>query len=62
MKVQCKIFEIKTGYARHGKQCDSGGKQCNSPHVTEDQIKLVFIMAVNQLIQDKEKYISDFEE
>ncbi|MDR1240261.1 MAG: recombinase family protein [Oscillospiraceae bacterium] len=55
------IWRCNKKYAEEkgGKQ---GGKQCNSQHVTEEQIKLAFVMAINQLGKEREKHIACFEE
>lgn len=35
---------------------------CETPHIREDELKPAFIQAVNQILSDKDRYITNFEE
>jgi site-specific DNA recombinase len=46
-------------------QCNrkyTDGKFCETPHIREDELKPAFIQAVNQILGDKDRYITSFEE
>lgn len=38
-----------------------GNKKCSTPHLTEDEIKALFIKAVNRLVEKKDETIADLE-
>ena len=39
-----------------------GGKKCQTPHLTEDEIKLTFVNAFNRLFSEREELIANIEE
>ena len=59
-----KIWHSNSKYRKVVWQCNEKyskkGNTCNSGHIAEDRIKEKFIIAVNELITDKDKIISDF--
>jgi DNA invertase Pin-like site-specific DNA recombinase len=59
-----KVWHSTNSYRKVIWRCNAkykNGRQCDSPHVVEEQIKLAFMMAMNQLSEEKEKYIANFE-
>ena len=63
-----KIWHSTSKYAREIYQCNSkfsrknGKKKCKTPHLTEEEIKLMFIQAYNLTMQDKERLLTDTKE
>jgi DNA invertase Pin-like site-specific DNA recombinase len=58
-----KIWHSNSKYKRTIYQCNhkfKNGEKCTTPHLYEEQIKTAFITAVNKLISDKKRIISDF--
>jgi hypothetical protein len=61
-----KKWHSNTAYERFVYQCNSkfqkGKGKCQTPHLTEDEIKEKFIEAYNLTIEDKERIINDLNE
>ena len=65
----CKVWQSNNKYRRTVWQCNAkyergkrGGPKCQSPHLTDDDIKTAFVAAFNQLLIDKTQYIDAFNE
>ncbi len=59
-----KTWHSNDQYRRTVYQCNhkyKNGTKCSTPHLTEDEIKKIFIKAVNILIKDKEEIINNIE-
>lgn len=65
-----KVWHSKSKYRRTVWQCNEKYKatkdkpahaRCSTPHLYEHSIKTAFVEAVNQLVQDKECYIREYE-
>ncbi len=59
-----KIWHSTDQYRKTIYQCNSkykDGKKCTTPHLTEDEIKTIFIKAVDILLGDKEEIINNIE-
>lgn len=60
-----KVWHSTSKYRNQIWQCNkkyADGQVCQTPNLREDEIKLAFIQAVNQILCDKNQYISHFEE
>lgn len=63
-----KVWQSTNQYRRTIWQCNAKylrgqrGAKCNSPHVTEQDIQAAFVQAFNHLIENKDRYITEFEE
>ncbi len=58
-----KVWHSKDQYKRTIWQCNGKFKnKCRTPHLTEDEIKAVFVKAVNSLITDRDTLINDLTE
>lgn len=60
-----KVWHSTDRYRRVVYQCGhkyKGGKRCSTPHFSANEIKLIFIQAVNDLIDNKNELISNLEE
>lgn len=60
-----KVWHSNSKYRNQLWQCNrkyNDGKFCETPHIREDELKPAFIQAVNQLLGDKDRYITQFEE
>ena len=58
-----KVWHSNDPYRRVVWRCNhkySGKEKCQTPHLTEDEIKELFIQAANRLIADKTEIISSF--
>jgi chromosome segregation ATPase len=58
-----KVWHSNSKYKRTIYQCNhkfKNGEKCTTPHLYEEQIHTAFISAVNKLISDKKRIISDF--
>lgn len=57
-----KVWHSTDKYRRTIYRCNDKFKnRCNTPHLTEDEIKDIFIRAINQLITDKDEIIGNIE-
>ena len=58
-----KVWHSTDKYRRVIYRCNRkyDSEKCDTPHITEDEIKAVFIKAVNQLITEKKEIISNLE-
>lgn len=59
-----KVWHSTSKYRRVIYQCNnkySGDKKCQTPHITEEEIKLWFIQAINQLITNKSEIINNLQ-
>lgn len=57
-----KVWHSTDKYRRIIYQCNQKFKQkCSAPHITEEEIKSVFVKAVNKLIRNKKELISNIE-
>ena len=59
-----KIWHSNDKYRRVVWQCDhkyDGGGKCRTPHLTEDQIRELFLKAVNSLLPEKDDHIGNIE-
>ncbi|WMJ87808.1 recombinase family protein [Anaerocolumna sp. MB42-C2] len=59
-----KVWHSTDKYRRVIYRCNNkfdGNKKCSTPHLTEDEIKALFIKAVNQLLEKKNDTIADLE-
>ena len=57
-----KVWHSNDKYRRVIYRCNSkfkGDKKCETPHITEDEIKDAFISATNQLITDKDEILAN---
>ena len=60
-----KVWHSNSKYRNQLWQCNrkyAEGKFCETPHIREDELKPAFIQAVNQILGDKDRYITNFEE
>ena len=60
-----KVWHSNSKYRNQLWQCNrkyTEGKFCETPHIREDELKPAFIQAVNQILGDKNRYITSFEE
>lgn len=60
-----KVWHSTDRYRRVIYQCGhkyKDGKRCSTPHFSADEIKLIFIQAVNDLIENKNELIANLEE
>ena len=60
-----KVWHSNSKYRNQIWQCNrkyADGKFCETPYIREDELKPAFIKAVNQILGDKERYITSFEE
>lgn len=61
-----KIWHSNTTYAKSIYRCnrkfDKTKKKCETPHLTEDEIKSMFIKAYNQVMSNKEQLLQDTKE
>lgn len=60
-----KVWHSTDRYRRIVYQCVhkyKDGKRCSTPHFSADEIKLIFIQAVNDLIDNKDELIANLEE
>jgi len=60
-----KVWHSNSKYRNQLWQCNRkyvDGKFCETPHIREDELKPAFIQAVNQILGDKDRYITNFEE
>ena len=58
-----KVWHSNDKYRKAVWQCNhkfSGENKCQTPHLTEEEIQMLFIKAANQLIENKSEIISDF--
>jgi len=59
-----KVWHSNTKYRRTVWRCNrkyDGEEKCLTPHLTEDEIHNIFILAWNRVLADKTKYIADCE-
>ncbi|MCM1222968.1 MAG: recombinase family protein [Lachnospiraceae bacterium] len=58
-----KVWHSTDRYRRVIYRCNSKykGQRCETPHVTEDEIKAAFVSAYNQLVSEKEELITNAE-
>lgn len=58
-----KVWHSTDKYRRVIYRCNRkyDSEKCDTPHITEDEIKAIFIKAVNQLITEKKEIISNLE-
>jgi site-specific DNA recombinase len=59
-----KVWHSTSKYRRVIFQCNNkfkGVDKCKTPHVTEDDIKKLFVTAVNKLISNKDEVLENFE-
>ena len=59
-----KVWHSNDKYRRVIYRCNSkfkGDKKCETPHITENEIKDAFISATNQLITDKDEILANIE-
>lgn len=59
-----KVWHSTNKYRRVIYRCNhkfDGNKKCSTPHLTEDEIKELFLKAVNQLLEKKNDTIADLE-
>ncbi|WP_010244524.1 recombinase family protein [Acetivibrio cellulolyticus] len=59
-----KVWHSNSKYRRVIFQCNNkfkGVDKCKTPHVTEDNIKKLFVTAVNKLISNKDEILENFE-
>ncbi len=57
-----KVWHSKDKYRRVIWRCNhkySDGHKCSTPHITEEEIKSIFLKALNKLLEDKESIIED---
>ena len=57
-----KVWHSKDKYRRVIWRCNhkySDGHKCSTPHITEDEIKSLFLKALNKLLEDKNGIIED---
>ena len=57
-----KVWHSKDKYRRTIWRCNhkySDGHKCATPHITEDEIKALFLKSLNKLLADKESFIDD---
>lgn len=60
-----KVWHSNTKYRRTIWRCNhkyGNDEKCETPHLTEDEIKEVFIKATNQLVDMKDEVISNYED
>jgi DNA invertase Pin-like site-specific DNA recombinase len=60
-----KVWHSTGKYRNQLWQCNRkyvDGKFCETPHIREDELKPAFIQAVNQILGDKDRHITNFEE
>ncbi|EGE53704.1 hypothetical protein SPB_0420 [Streptococcus parauberis NCFD 2020] len=60
-----KVWHSNTKYRRTVWRCNhkyGNDEKCQTPHLTEDEIKEIFIKATNQLVDIKDEVISNYEE
>jgi hypothetical protein len=60
-----KVWHSNSKYRNQLWQCNRkyvDGKFCETPHIREDEIKPAFIQAVNQILGNRDRYITQFEE
>jgi hypothetical protein len=60
-----KVWHSNSKYRRIIYQCNhkfKGGEKCGTPHVNEEIIKQRFVLALNQLLTDKNEIITNLEE
>ena len=59
-----KVWHSTSKYRRVIFQCNNkfkGADKCKTPHITEDDIKKLFVTAVNKMISNKDEIIENFE-
>lgn len=59
-----KVWHSTDKYRRVVWQCNGkyhGDKKCTTPHLTDDQVKDLFLRALNQILVDKESTVNDLE-
>ncbi len=59
-----KVWHSNSKYRREIYRCNhkfNNEKKCETPHLTEEEVKQAFISAVNQLISEKEEVIANVE-
>lgn len=59
-----KVWHSNSKYRRTIWQCNNkfnGDRKCKTPHLDEDNIKQLFITAVNKLLTDKDEILTNFE-
>ena len=59
-----KVWHSNSKYRRTIYQCNhkfSTNKKCSTPHFTDDEIKQLFVQAVNQLLVEKKEIIANLE-
>ena len=59
-----KVWHSSSKYRRTIYQCNGkfkGDKKCQTPHFNEDEIKTMFVTAVNKLLADKDDIIAAFD-
>ncbi len=59
-----KVWHSTSKYRRVIFQCNNkfkGADKCKTPHITEDDIKKLFVTAVNKLISNKDEILENFE-
>lgn len=59
-----KVWHSTDKYRRTVYRCNhkfAGGKKCSTPHLTEEEIKALFVKAVNLFLKDKKKIVSNLE-
>lgn len=60
-----KVWHSNSKYRNQIWRCNrkySDGKVCKTPYIREDELKLAFIQAINQILGNKERYLKNFEE
>ncbi|MGH2186184.1 zinc ribbon domain-containing protein, partial [Enterococcus faecalis] len=60
-----KVWHSNTKYRRTVWRCNhkyGNDEKCQTPHLTEDEIKEIFIKATNQLVDMKDEVISNYDE
>lgn len=60
-----KVWHSNSKYRNQLWQCNRkyvDGKFCETPHIREHELKPAFIQAVNQILGDRDRYITHFEE
>ena len=58
-----KVWHSTDQYRKVIYRCNSkyNGEKCQTPHVTEEEIKIAFVSAYNQLVSEKEEIIANAE-
>ncbi len=60
-----KVWHSTSRYRNYLWRCNqkyTGDAVCDTPHIRENELKIAFVQAFNQLLGDKERYIAQFEE